>query len=147
MFLRKYIVKCSIDLEHNRVSVRLRKTEFMNPLHNFFNWIFQISHHTQIINRCSSGKLASELLGPFVFNFVVISTQRRLGDLLMLRPRSGGIYTCPQPDCSTKVTSLDCSLKLLLSSEEVGLKHCDSLWKKPLGFLYFYESSKEFMDI
>lgn len=63
MFLRKYIVKCSIDLEHNCVWNRVAGAEFMNPLHNSFNWIFQISHHTQIINIHCSGKLASELLG------------------------------------------------------------------------------------
>lgn len=37
MFLRKYIVKRSIDLEHNHVSIRVGGAEFMNPLHNSFN--------------------------------------------------------------------------------------------------------------
>lgn len=37
MLLRKYIVKCNIDLEHNRVSMRDAGAEFMNPLHNSFN--------------------------------------------------------------------------------------------------------------
>lgn len=40
MLLRKYIVKCNIDLGHSNVcgvGGHGRKTEFMNPLLNSFN--------------------------------------------------------------------------------------------------------------
>lgn len=76
MFLRKYIVKCNIDLEHNVSGIGVAGPEFMNPLHNSFNWIFQISHHTQIINIHCSGETCLRIIRPFVFNFEVISTYR-----------------------------------------------------------------------
>lgn len=81
MFVRKYIVKWSIDLEHNHVSIQVGRAEFMNPLRKSFNWIFQISHRTQIINTYCWGEPALELLGPFFFNFVLISTYKCSGYL------------------------------------------------------------------
>lgn len=64
MFQRKYIVKCCIDLIRTNVCVHAVRGEFMKPLHNSFNWIFQISHHTQIINIfCRENQ--SELLQSF----------------------------------------------------------------------------------
>lgn len=102
-FLRKYIVKCNIDLEHNHVLIGVGRAEFMNPLHNSFNWIFQISHPTQIINTYCWKKLASELLGPSFFNFVVISKYRR-GGYLWCCGFTSRIYAQSKPDCSLKVT-------------------------------------------
>lgn len=74
MLQRKYIVKRNIDLAHNNVSGRAcpggGKSRFMNPLLNSFNWIFQISRNTQIINTWAvSRKLASELLCSLFFPF------------------------------------------------------------------------------
>lgn len=100
MLLRKYIVKCNIDLEHNRVSMRDAGAEFMNPLHNSFNWIFQISHHTQIINSSSWGKLASELLGPFFFNFV-------LHQHIQAQRLHGTARICPEDLCLPRVGLLN----------------------------------------
>lgn len=112
MFLRKYIVKCNIDLEHNRVWSRVARPEFMNPLHNSSNWIFQISHHTQIINIHSSGKLASELLGLFFFfNSEVISTYRCCRVFVIQR-------LCPQDLCSAENTPLKSLAELSADQKE-----------------------------
>lgn len=37
--------------------------EFMNPLHNYFNWIFQISGRVRVINTQCWGKLAFGIIG------------------------------------------------------------------------------------
>ena len=74
MFQRKYIVKCCIDLKGNNVCVHAVEGKFMKPLHNSFNWIFQISHHTQIINIfCRENQ--SELLQSF-FSILLSSAHK-----------------------------------------------------------------------
>lgn len=64
MLQRKYIVKCNIDSAHNNVTVHAVGGKFMKPLHSSLNWIFQISHHTQIINTFFR-EACSELLQSF----------------------------------------------------------------------------------
>lgn len=55
------------------------KGRFMNPLLNSFNWIFQISCNTQIINvQALSSKLAAELLHSLFFFFLFCAHQHVL---------------------------------------------------------------------